>query len=112
MARQKRYFYQLAVRMPDGEIIRYRYSTMTFCAAIRKIGVQQVKSLGLMYGESPFLFPTDLTFQYPYRLHTVEGYRIAIPGPADKKVELLHKIAEGLGINLTATVIREERHSY
>lgn len=112
MARYKRYFYQLEVRMPDGEIIRHRYSTDTFCEVIKKIGVEKIRHLDLMCGGAPLLFPEDLIFQYPHRLHSVGGYRLGMPGPADKKAEVLNKIAKGLGKNLTARVIRDERHSY
>ena len=35
-----------------------------------------------------------------------------MPNPIDKKAEVLNKIAKGLGINLTARIIREDKHSY
>ena len=111
MPHSRRYFYQLEVTMPNGEVIRHRYSTDTFCEVIKKIGVEQVRRLDLTYAGYPFL---DSISRYPdhHRLHSVGGYRIGMPSPIDKKAEVLNKIAEGLGINLTARVIRDEKHSY
>ena len=108
MPDSRRYFYQLEVTMPNGEIIRHRYSTDTFCEVIKKIGVEQIRSLDLTYAGSPFLDPNP----DHYRLHSIGGYRVGMPNPIDKKAEVLNKIAKGLGINLTARIIREDKHSY
>lgn len=111
VGKYKRYFYQLEVRMPDGEIIRHRYSTKTFCEVIEKIGVERIRTLDLTYAGFPFLDSIS-RHPYHYRPVRVEDYYLGMPNPVDKKAEILNEIAEGLGINLTAGIIREEKHRY
>ena len=111
MPDSRRYFYQLEVTMPNSEIIRHRYSTDTFCEVIKKIGVEQIRSLDLTYAGFPFLDPIS---RHPdhYRPNTIGRYYVGMPNPTDKKAELLNKIAKGLGINLTARIICDDKHSY
>lgn len=113
MANYKRYFYQLEVKMPDGEIIRHRYSTHTFDEVIEKIGILQIKSLNLTYAGGPLVLARHLKKDhYPYMDTFCGDYVMGRPGTVKGKAALLNKIAEGLPINLKARVIREEKHSY
>lgn len=87
--------------MDNGRVISSKTAAETFAKAIIEIGVEQVKSLGLEVNREPLI--SDIPSE---RYHTakIDGYYVMTHTSTSHKKDLLTRIADELGVKLSAKV--------
>lgn len=93
----------LMVRFPNGKTINKRYAYETFIRTIEEIGIDKVKSLGIILNH------TDLITKKKspdYNQHKVKGgYLIFTHTSTDKKKKVLEEISNRLNIGLEVEIV-------
>lgn len=93
----------LMVRFPNGKTINKRYAYETFIRTIEEIGIDKVKSLGIILNH------TDLITKKKspdYNQHKVKGgYLIITHTSTDKKKKILEEISSRLNIGLEVEIV-------
>lgn len=86
----------LGVTMPDGEQICYNHGSTTLVEVIKRIGIEQVRMVGLMSHSIPLV----TTEEFPSSRQTRLGnYYIAVNTSTSTKIEQLREIANQLDIS-------------
>lgn len=93
----REYAGDLTVIMEDGQEICHRYASDTFAEAIEKIGVEKVKTLGIIINSLPLID----TNQHPrYSQSKSDIYYIATHCSTDTKIERLNEIKRRLNLDI------------
>lgn len=92
---------RLVVELPDhGTLIRCELATDTFVEAIKRIGIERVKVLGIEVGSTPLISMTE--FPNPPAQRKVGEYYITMGLAPEGMRNKLNQIADHLGITLYA----------
>ena len=99
----------LGVTIPNGKQFRYAkqfrrlYEAHTYVEVIEEIGIENVKSLNIEYGDNPLIHTLgefDIIFDEGVNWKESGPYYIRVPGNIYRQGKLLKKIAERLNIDL------------
>ena len=90
----------LIVKMPDGKIIARSEGIDTFVEVIERLGIERVKSLGIVVGRDSPLILDHRDPELVYRQRRSGSYYIVSGTNTETKKELLDEIADGLGYEM------------
>ncbi len=102
----RRHAGDLTVIMEDGQKICHSRVSETFVEVIEKIGVEKVKTLGIIINALPLID----TFKHPtYNQAQSGSYYIMTNSDTDKKIEQLKEIKRSLNLNFKVIDNRKGR---
>lgn len=100
----------LQVTMPDGKVIRHDKAKDTFIEAIRRVGIDRVRPLGLTFCRVPII-SNKRDSKYGKAQHMVEGGWLILTHSSTKdKKKMLDEIAQSLNINMKTEIVESKYH--
>ena len=87
----------LRVQFPDGEVLESTATTEVFVEAVKKLGLEEVKRKGIMWGSNPIVSTYQANKQ---QVEAAPGRWVAVPNLLKDKVKLLSVIAAMMRVKL------------
>ena len=87
----------LRVQFPDGEVLESTATTEVFVEAVKKLGLEEVKRKGIMWGSNPIVSTCQANKQ---QVEAAPGRWVAVPNLLKDKVKLISVIAAMMRVKL------------
>jgi len=98
----------LSVSFADGTIIQNSTARDTFVEALKKMGMEKVRRLGIITCKEPLVSPSKSeNRRYAAQQPFCDGYYIFTYTSTEKKRDYLEKIAKRLGETITVEIIKD-----
>ncbi len=95
----------LKVRFPDGSVIENRFAKDTFLQVVQKIGIEKVRSVGVVQCGVPLISNTIDNIYGNAQVDVSEGWYLITHSSTGQKRQQIEKISEALNLGLTVEII-------